>query len=284
MAIRQAWCYFLLANLSFGLTPANWNFEEAYSGASNVFVGKVLKVETGLEYESNSSGPDQKANAGTTVVWTDARRFTVSVMESLKGEPAPTVELINVGGPQAFAGDAGGNRSRQPVPDYGIPRPMLNKDRMYLFFVSLDTQGKTGRIGLRSAFPLEEAKDELQVLRLLRYDPSISTFSEAALAIDEWEENSKEQQMTTISRLEDDFRNILNANPDLQGRKQNLKTFIQRLGFDGLRPSYTRRPEGASEIDIARDRLWENASQEIVKIDMILKAREAKEAGSREKD
>jgi len=110
-----------------------------------VFIAEVLESETSLEVVTDLVGEDVKGGGIFRVVWTDARRFKLSVVEVFKGEQPDVFELYNGGGAtlkkvEDYKGDLG--PIWLPDPSFSWPRPMLETGGQYLFFINRNNDSK----------------------------------------------------------------------------------------------------------------------------------------------
>lgn len=277
MAIRWAILAVFLSNIGFGLSYPAWDFEHVYKYSSDIFIGNVKKIETGLEYDTGFTGLYGEDKEAAKVVWTDVAKFTVNITESLKGKVSGTVELINVGGSQAVVlTDNNSNKKRieERGPSFGIPRPKLSENEAYLFFVSLRAEGIPTKINWRNVFTVDHKKDEIAALRLIKQDPSIGTVTLA-----------QEQVLGNLTEeLQGRLFDILNQNPELTERREQLLNFIKSLGFVELWNSQKAQPFKRSKVGTIKVQIWDQASQEIVKIDMILEAQQKQNSNLKKSD
>ncbi|MFQ3224182.1 MAG: hypothetical protein ACI8Z5_000425 [Lentimonas sp.] len=93
-----------------------------------MFIAEVLEAETSLEIETDLVGQEMKAGGVVRVVWTDARRFKLSVIEVFTGEQPDVFEVYNGGGGtlksvEDYQGALG--KIWLPDPHFSWPRPML---------------------------------------------------------------------------------------------------------------------------------------------------------------
>lgn len=260
----------------FALSPTPWSLETAYVNSKDIFIAEVIEVEMPLEVETDSYRVDLETGEKTPVVWSDAQRFTLSVTEVLKGEQPKSFDVYFRGYPTS---------TREPLVKSKMDeifnftpttkpsaRPRLIMGEQYLFFMNRKEEPKITEMG--SVLNVERSHEEIGILRLLQNEKRPTTDVEVSSNFQLMREKYREQSAAIGEELKSAYLSILNQNPDLSVRKQKVLAHLEKLGFEGLWAK--RESEKLLRFSPNRevlDWIWFDATQEIRKINMVLKAR-----------
>ncbi len=238
MQLRLVLFFLILTRIAFAYTPAPWDLDRAYQNSGNIFIAEVIESEESLEIETDRVGKSGEPGKVVRVVWTDARRFKLKVLEVFKGEQ-PDVFNVYSGGGVELKEESGDSESASSTLHYNdgsfsIPRPMLIKGEQYIFYMNIRDASKMTEIGWRSAHNVRYAEEDLAILRILSSENSEWSVTDAGKAYKKAVEKRAAEIKEIDEALESEYLAILNATPDLAERKQKLYTHLKKLGYGNL--------------------------------------------------
>ncbi len=270
-----------------------WDLVRMFNASTHVFYGEVSKVipeplfrtgVMGVHFQDVGSGefPLQE------LLWPEGKLFTFSVTESFKGQMEKSFECyrsdhdLNLW--TYVENDAGDVFISPPVPLDSLLHHLDQTDRG-LFFV---------RYYLGSNIPVlyrvrfgQRAEDDLALLRAHQAAGGVS-LEGVLLERQRWQQLQAERDAAEFKVFEDEYYKILRIK-ELDIRSSLLEDLIVRMGFEGRWSYYDFKErfvanfgayfeEGEAqavplEPADAKEKLWKFVSDELNKIDVILKAR-----------
>lgn len=282
MQLKLVLIFVIFIGFAFAYTPAPWDLETAYKNSENIFIAEVIESEASLEIETDRVGKTGESGKVVRVVWTDARRFKLKVLEVFKGEQPDVFNVYNGGGAKLKeeTGDSEAASSTLYYNDgsFNIPRPMLKKGEQYIFYMNLGDASKMAEIGWRSAHNVRYSREDLAILRILSRENSEWSMTDAGKAYRDAVKKRTAELQKIDEALESEYLAILNTTPDLSERKQKLHAHLKKLGYESLwHESKELHRTHSYPPETKKEWVWYNASQEIAKIDMILAVRKQHE-------
>lgn len=270
--------------------PATWDLVRTYETATHVFYGELTKVIPEPKFKTGVMGVDvdnidESPLPLQEIVWPKAKHLTFTVEENFK--EMATDELIAYHPDhdrhlwiylQNDSHDTFLAQSEEPDPIFEKLNP---GDKALIFF----------RFYLGSNIPIvyrarlgQHAEDDLALLRAYKSNSNVSLAAICHQAHIEQQAKAK-REAEAFTAFEDEYYKILRTQ-DLTIRQSLLKDLVIRLGFEGrweyfeYKERYLKKygayhDNGAEppQPDTGNEKLWKDISQELNKIDVILKAR-----------
>lgn len=273
-----------------------WDLVRVFNASTHVFYGEVSKVIPEPLFRTGVMGVHVQ-DVGRSelplqeLVWPQAKHITFSVEESFKGRVSDTFEAyrsdqdLNLW--TYVENDVGDVFLSPPVVQGPLLLKLAQTDRG-LFFV---------RYYLGSNIPVlyrlqfgQRAEDDLELLRAHRAAGAISL--ERILKQRQQQQQLQAQRDAAAFKVfEDEYYKILRIR-ELDIRRSLLEDLVVRMGFEGRWSYYDFKErylksygayfeEGEQQVVPSepiddKEKLWKMASEELGKIDVILKARAAR--------
>jgi hypothetical protein len=291
--------FFLLMCLSVVAQPQaddTWDLVRVFNGSTHVFYGEVSKVIPEPLFRTGVMGVHVQDLGRSELplqelVWPQAKHITFSVEESFKGQLSESFESyrsdqdLNLW--TYVENDAGDVFLSPPVVQGPLLLNLAQTDRA-LFFV---------RYYLGSNIPVlyrvrfgQRAEDDLELLRAYQTGGGVS-LPRILQQRQQQQQLQAQKDAAAFKVFEDEYYKMLRIR-ELDIRRSLLEDLVVRMGFEGRWSYYDfkeRYFEGygayleageqqvvPSEPTDDKEKLWKMASEELGKIDVILKARAAR--------
>lgn len=272
------------------VNAAAWDLVSTYETATHVFYGELTKVIPEPKFKTgvmgvDASNIDESPLPLQEIIWPKAKHLTFTVEENFKG--VANGELVAYQPDhdrylwiylQNDSGDTFLAQSQEPDPIFQKLNP---GDKALIFF----------RFYLGSNIPIvyrarlgQLAEDDIALLRAYKANGNASLAAIYHAAQLEQAAKAK-REAEAFKQFEDEYYKILRTQ-DLEIRKSLLKDLVARLGFEGrweyfeYKERYLKKygayhNNGAEppQPETGNEKLWKDISQELNKIDVILKAR-----------
>jgi hypothetical protein len=273
-----------------------WDLVRMYNASTHVFYGEVSSIVPEPNFATGVLGVDVEDLARDELplqelFWAEGKQFTISVEEGYKGQIGKSFvcyrsdqELYQRTYVENDAGDV------FLSPPMVLDRLLLKLDQTSrgLFFVR-NYLGSTIPVLYRVRLG-KRADDDLLLLRAHQSASGV-TLEHMMQQRHQQQQRQAQQDAAALKVFEDEYYKMLRIR-ELEIRRSLLEDLIARMGYQG-RWSYFEFKErylkdfGAylevgesvdvpSEPTSDKEKLWKRASDELVKIDMILKARAVK--------
>lgn len=276
-----------------------WDLVRVFNASTHVFYGEVSKVipeplfQTGvMGVHVQDLGRDEFPLQ--ELVWPQGKRLTFTVDERFKGPIADSFESyrsdqdLNLW--TYVENDAGDVFLSPPDPLDPLLLDLAQTDRG-LFFVRYYL-GSNIPVLYRARFG-QRAEDDLELLRAHQAAGGIS-LERVLLQRQQQQQVQAQHDAAAFKVFEDEYYKMLRIR-ELDIRRSLLEDLVTRMGFEGrwsyydFKDRYLKRygaylEEGEqqvvpSEPSDDKEKLWKSASEELDKIDAILKARAARSSG-----
>jgi hypothetical protein len=268
-----------------------WDLVQTYQASNYVFYGEVSKIIPEPRFKTGLMGVRLRdIDAGQElplepIIWQHAKEYTFAVKDSFKA-PASESFAAYLADPDLqiwthIENDQGDVFLAQAqAPD--LPLDSLHPGDTALIFI---------RAYLGSSIPVIyrarveiDAQEDLKLLRLHQSNPNIS-LETIVRQVQANEALRAQQELVTVREFEDEYYKILRIK-DLEIRRSLLTDLVERMGYTGLwnyfdykeryRQRHGEHIKDNAIPDLAdggREKLWQNISGELKKIEFILKAR-----------
>jgi hypothetical protein len=272
----------------------SWSLVSVFNASSHIFYGEITKIIPEPNFPTGALGVNIEEIEGSesdafelkAIVWPRAQEFTFSVQESFKEPMADTFAAYRAD-PELnlwtyVENEAGDVFLAKPEAVSPMLKGLVPR-QSGLFFIR-DYLGSNLRIIYRARLG-QNALDDLALLRAYQAvgDASLESIILQARARDKAQAKLEAEAFRVF---EDDYYKILRIQ-ELDIRSSLLSDLIVKMGFEG-RWTYFGYKERyiknhGSHVDgkeipappfESREKLWQDVSSELKKIEMILKARE----------
>lgn len=267
-----------------------WDLVRTYETATHVFYGELTKVIPEPKFKTGVMGVDadnidESPLPLKEIIWPKAKHLTFLVEEGFKGQIADELVAYQPDHDrhmwiylQNDAGDTFLAQSETPDPLFQKLNP---GDKALIFF----------RFYLGSNIPIvyrarlgQHAEDDLALLRAHKANSNVSLTTIYQQARLEQQAQAK-REAEEFTAFEDEYYKILRIQ-DFAIRQSLLKDLLARLGYEGrwqyfeykeryLKKygAYHENGKEPPQPETGTEKLWKDISQELNKIDVILKAR-----------
>jgi hypothetical protein len=268
-----------------------WNLAQTYQASTYVFYGEVSKIIPEPKFKTGLMGVrlrDIDADLALPlepIVWQHAKEYTFVIKDAFKA-PMPESFAAYLPDPdlqiwthiENDLGDIFLAQAQAP----NLPLDSLHPGDAALIFIRTYLGSKIPvlyrvRVGI-------DAQEDLKLLALHKSNPNVSLEA----IVSQMQANAAlraQQELAAFREYEDTYYKILRVK-DLEIRRSLLTGLIEEMGYSGLwnyfdykeryRQQHGEHLKDSDIPDLAdegREKLWQNISGELKKIELILKAR-----------